>query len=183
MDTLPVRPSPAKISPPAPPPSRQNEAFSALYRKHRPFVRRALLGRGVAEANVEDLVQEVFTVVFGRGVFPPDDGQTRAYLWTIAVRIAANHRLLARHSRERSGEELPERGVEPRTVERIDAARWIRRVINRLSPKLRRVIVASEIEGRSIVDIAGELGIPVKTAHARIRLARNEIAKWRWLPT
>jgi RNA polymerase sigma factor (sigma-70 family) len=133
------------------------------------------------EADVEDLLQDVFTVVFCRGVFPPDDGQTRAYLWRIAHRTASNHRLLARHTRERSGEELPESSVEPRTLERIDAGRWILRAIHRLSPKLRHVIVALEIEGRTADDIAKELGIPVKTAHGRIRLARVEIARWRWL--
>jgi len=56
MDKLHVRPGPAKIPPPPP----RGDAFSALYTKHRAFVRSALLRRGISATNVEDLVQEVF---------------------------------------------------------------------------------------------------------------------------
>lgn len=182
METIPVHPSPAKISPPILPPSRRIDPFAALYREHRAFVRRVLLARGIAGADVEDLVQEVFTVVFRRGIFPPDDGQTRAWLWAIALRIGWNHRNLARHKVERFVQVIPVLGEEPRTVERIDAVRWLKRAVERLSPKLKAVLVGFVIEGRAMVDVARQLGIEVKTAWSRMKLARDEMARWGAVP-
>ncbi|MDC0746562.1 sigma factor-like helix-turn-helix DNA-binding protein [Polyangium mundeleinium] len=55
-----------------------------------------------------------------------------------------------------------------------------RRSLTRRSAALRRepapVLVAHEIEGRSMLEIARALGIRLKTAYARLQLARNRLA-------
>src|SRR5690606_12908857 len=111
-----VRPSSAKISLSIPPPPRGGDPFSALYRKHRAFVRAFLRRKGFAAADAEDLTQDVFAVAYRRGVYPPTDGQTRAWLSAITLRVVWNHRQLRRHRVERVFAELPELPEVPRAV-------------------------------------------------------------------
>jgi RNA polymerase sigma-70 factor, ECF subfamily len=49
--------------------------------------------------------------------------------------------------------------------------------VMRLRPKLRVVVVAHELEGRPMPEVAASLGIPLKTAYARLRLARVALAR------
>jgi DNA-directed RNA polymerase specialized sigma24 family protein len=85
---------------------------------------------------------------------------------------------------ERMFAEPPEVHQMPRYVERIDAARWIRRAIERLSPKLWVVFVAVEIHGQTIVEVAKQLDIGLKAAFSRLELARAKLWRWvgNWVP-
>src|SRR5687767_7546500 len=81
------------------PPGR-TERFRALYDAELDWVLRTLRRLGVAQADVEDLVHDVFVVVHRRlGDLEPGR-PVRPWLFGIAYRIAGNHFTRARTTRE-----------------------------------------------------------------------------------
>jgi RNA polymerase sigma factor (sigma-70 family) len=173
VDTLHLCPSPAKT--PA--------DLARLYLEHRPFVRSVLLGRGVPSRDVEDLVHDVFVIVIGR-IGDLDPARTpRPFLYVIACRVASNYRRRARIWREELAGDLPDEPL-PEIITTVEdelsaheAREQVLCRVGKLRPKLRAVLVAHELEGRPMPEIAALLGIPLKTAYARLRLAREALAR------
>jgi len=64
-----------------------------------------------------------------------------------------------------------------RTVERDEAARFLREGLEALSPELKEAIILRDIEGMAYLEIAGLLGIPEGTVKSRINRGRLELAK------
>ena len=175
MINVDVCPESAKKPVPLPSPEAH---FARFYREHRGFVRSVLLKHGRVEPReADDLVQEVFLVAWQRWGDLVGGEQARAWLFTVALYRAANHRKLARNRCEMLPGELPEPVVHSRMTQAVDAARLLARALRRLGRKVAAVLVAYEIEGRSMMAIARKLGIRLKTAYARLRLARERLAK------
>ena len=160
--------------------SSPEASFARLYRECRGFVRSVLVKHGRVEAReVEDLVQEVFLVAWQRRACLVWGEQAQSWLYTVALYRAANHRKLARNRAETLSGELPEPAAHPRTAQAIDAARLLWKAIQKLGKKLAPVLVAYEMEGRSIPEIARALRIRLKTAYSRLQLARMRLARLR----
>jgi hypothetical protein len=53
----------------------------------------------------------------------------------------------------------------------------VRQLIGRLSPKLRSILIMHDLEERPMDEIVAELKIPLKTAQARLKLARDEVLR------
>ncbi|MDI1483191.1 RNA polymerase sigma factor [Polyangium sp. y55x31] len=150
--------------------------FAWFYREYRGFVRSVLLKHGrVEEREVDDLVQEVFLIAWRRRDGLVWGEQARPWLYTVALYIAANHRKLARNRVEDLAGEVPEPVAFPRVTEAIDAARLLARALRKLGRKVAAVLIAYEIEGQSMMEIARRLRIRLKTAYARLRLARERL--------
>ncbi len=150
------------------------------YREHADFVWRSLQHLGVRDADLEDLLQEVFIVVHRklRGF----DGRSRVTTWLfgICLRVAARHRRRAFFRWESQPAEMPER-AETTTPE--DHAtdqqrrRVLERALSRLSLEQRAVFVLFELEGRPCHEIAELVAVPVGTVYSRLHQARQSIAK------
>src|SRR5262245_52406099 len=79
---------------------KQRELFDALYREHFDFVFRNLRRLGVAEAAIDDGLQDVYLVALRRiGEFR-EGTHAKAWLFAIVLRVAGNHR----HSQRRRGD-------------------------------------------------------------------------------
>lgn len=160
----------------APSPERSVEE---LFRAHGHFVWRTLSRMGVREADLPDLLQEVFVIVQRK--HRSFDGTSRATTWlfAIAARVAANHRRAARHRREALVADLPERPDEVESPEavvaRSQASELLHAAIDALPPQHRAVLVMYELEGQSGEEIASELGIPVGTVRSRLHHARKRV--------
>jgi len=164
-------------SPPRPPPSGPDPAvFREFYRKHAGFVRRVLSGRGVWDSAVEDIAQEVFLVAFKKWeTLILDD--VRRWLYVVALQLATNYRNLARHRREKLCDELPERSMEGYDPEAMDVPKFFERALKRLRPKVREVFVRYALQEEPMESIVADLRINVKTAYARVELAKANIAR------
>ena len=172
---LPPRsPSPAPARPP--PPARPSRLFARFYTDHRSFVRGILLRWGVAARDVEDVLQEVFIVAWRRWDML-DAAEPRCWLFVVAIRQASNYRQLARHRVEFSMHEPPESVAPSFEPESIDASRRLTRLLRRLGPKHREVFVRHALRGESIQEIASALGRKPKTVYARLRAARDHLAR------
>jgi RNA polymerase sigma-70 factor (ECF subfamily) len=142
------------------------------------FVYKSLLRLGVAKADVEDVMQEVYVVVHRRLKAFKHDSKLSTWVFGICLKVAAQHRRRAYHRRERQMEVVPE-GIEARTPEQL--AHWRERqrrlelILEGLSPEHRAVFVMFEIEGISCQEIAEQTGIAVGTVYSRLHTARKQI--------
>jgi RNA polymerase sigma-70 factor, ECF subfamily len=161
-----------------------------LFDAHADFVRRLAVRLGVAPAEADDLVQEVFLVAFRKlrsfdpARYAAGDGSRlpaeRAWLYAIALRVAASARRRARLRRLWGFGEV-EDPVDPATpasvLEVAEARRRVLRLVEGMSEKKRTVFLLFELEGLSGHEIARIVGAPLKTVWTRLFHARREFAK------
>ena len=151
--------------------------FSDVYR----MVGR-LLGPGASDADIEDVVQQVF--LQAHRALPRFRGESKVSTWLygIATRVVMTQLRSWRRQRrlertvEAELESIDRRSPEASAAEREELARaW--QAILRIKPKKRVVYVLFEIEGKSGEEIAALLEIPVATVWTRLHHARRELAK------
>lgn len=162
-------------------PSRRHDPrFGDAYRRYRGTVRGALAQLGVAEADRDDLAQEVFVVLLRQLGHLADDGSAtglRAWMYQTARRVAANHRRGQRR-RTQKQDALADVLATSSSAERdalADAALFLARVVEDLDEDARTILVLSEVEGRTGPEIASALGINVNTAYSRVRAVRAHL--------
>jgi RNA polymerase sigma-70 factor (ECF subfamily) len=150
-----------------------------LFRAHAPFVARMLYRLGVAPAELEDVLQEVFVVVHRLGGYVRGPATPTSYLGSIAIRAAASWRRRDNTQRARSSAHSPDElaaGSQDtvRMLELREDARQLERALARVDPKLRAVLVLVDLEGESCSAIAASEHIPVGTVYWRLHRARRK---------
>jgi len=154
------------------------EQLRSLFVEHAAYVWRTLRHLGIAPADVEDVVQEVFVVVHKRLADYQERAAMRAWLYSICLRVCSRHRRSRRRRPEDTQAEMPEISVAPeqeQDVERSEARKLGRSLIEALPDKLRVVFVMYELEHMSMSEIAEVLGCPIQTAYARLHRAREKV--------
>jgi RNA polymerase sigma-70 factor (ECF subfamily) len=171
--------------------SGDTEALGALYLRYAQMVRRAVrrFAPEIPGAQAEELVQDVFLLLYEKARTYQSRGKFKAFLFSIAVRKARTwrrntwlrRRVLAMASRE----ELPCGGEAFRAVD-VDAE--LRQVVNqalaRLSEGQRTVLLLHAVEGFTGDEIAEILDISAQTVRTRLFRARQlllenvNFAKW-----
>lgn len=156
--------------------------FITLYSEHREFVRRTVERHGVPSRDADDITQEVFAIAHQRIRDFDTARAARPWLFVIAIQRAANYRRLARNRIEPvSSQPLPDPPSETVDAEAallaFEERTLVRDLIGRLSPKLRAILVMHDLDEKPMDEIASELKIPLKTAQARLKLARDEVLR------
>ncbi|MEJ7728381.1 MAG: sigma-70 family RNA polymerase sigma factor [Polyangiaceae bacterium] len=149
----------------------------AIVEEHIDFIWRSLRQLGVAEADVDDAVQQVF-VVATQKLDRITPGAERSYVYSVALRVAAR----ARRSRDRRREATdpgllrhPDPAPDPEeVVARRQALALLDEILDEMPLALRAVFTLYELEEVNVPDIAAMLGIPVGTAASRLRRARED---------
>jgi RNA polymerase sigma-70 factor, ECF subfamily len=142
------------------------------------YVYHVLRRYGVAVSDVEDLVQEVFLVMWRRFSQYDPTRPIRPWLAGIAFRVAYNHR--QRAAREVPGGllDLEDARPDPEQSVASDGLRTlVWRVLDSLPEKHRFLILTHEVDGVPVREIAETLRVPIPTAHTRLRAARKAFAK------
>jgi RNA polymerase sigma-70 factor (ECF subfamily) len=147
-----------------------------IHRTHAEFVWLSLQRLGVREADIEDLLQEVFVVVHRR--LSSFDGSSRMTTWLfgICIRIAAAYRRRAYRRLEQSVAEVPEAATTDDANPEQNAASGQARA--RLAAVLdamekRALFVMFELDEMRCEDIAELLGVPLGTVYSRLHGARK----------
>jgi len=148
----------------------------AVYEEHGPFVCRSLRYLGVPEADLDDLLQEVFLVVCQRLPDYQERGRARSWLYSICTRVA-NAQRRKQFRRRESGPP----GDQVTAASQLDAVQdrealelgW--RLLQQLPPEQREVFVLFEVEGMPMAEIAQALDCPLQTAYSRLYKARERI--------
>ncbi len=152
--------------------------LTAIFREHAPYAWRVLRRMGVAEADVEDVVQEVFVVVHRRLAEFEGRSSLRTWIYGICLRTASDHRRRAYVRREHATSSPPERvGSAPqgRELEERELRARLDAALAQLDDDKRAVIVLFEIEGVAMREVAAATGVPEKTAYSRLYAARREL--------
>lgn len=150
--------------------------FSRIYARDRPFVRSVLLRFGVPPRDVDDLVQDVFTVVWRRIEVLVKDLEVRPWLYAVAANLAKNYRRLRRNHKEWFFGEIPDRAMVSFDLESlIDACRHLRQIMQRVGAKVREVVVRMTLDAQSVKDVAAALFVSPKTVHSRMRSMRQSV--------
>jgi RNA polymerase sigma-70 factor (ECF subfamily) len=149
-----------------------------VHQRHAEFVWLSLQRLGVRDADIEDLLQEVFVVVHRR--LPSFDGSSRMTTWLfgICMRVAAAYRRRAHRRHEESVALVPEppAGDEANPEESAatrEARDRLRAVLDAMDLEKRALFVMYELDEMTCEDIGEVLGVPVGTVYSRLHAARK----------
>jgi RNA polymerase sigma-70 factor (ECF subfamily) len=164
-----------------PPSLAEVPAFQEVYRAELSWVLRTLRRLGIPDAEVEDVAHDLFVAVFRHFDAYDPARPRRPWLFGFAIRIARDHRALARHRVEIKGEhaEPPASGRGPDdAIDQERKRRLVLRVLDALDLDKRSLIVMHDLDGMTAPQIAEILGVPVNTVYSRIRLARAAFERY-----
>jgi RNA polymerase sigma-70 factor (ECF subfamily) len=150
-------------------------SFDEVYSANVGFVWRVLRALGVPPTHLEDAAQDVFVVVHRRlGEF---EGRSAITTWLFAItrKVAASHR--RKHGPRPALETDLVAHADPfADTVRIEAARTIAAILDRLDDDRRIVFALVELEQIPVAEVARVLDLNVNTAYSRLRLARADFA-------
>jgi RNA polymerase sigma-70 factor (ECF subfamily) len=161
------------------PTPEQHEVIGAeaLFRAHAGFVASFLRRMSVPDADVDDLVQEVFVIAHRKGGYVPGPAQPRTWLGAIALRVAqSGRRSRQRHPSVPGDVALDAASEDLDPAEQLETQRALLRVqraLEQLSLEHRATFVLFEIEGESCENIATALQVPLGTVYSRLHTARR----------
>src|SRR4051794_4878456 len=155
-------------------------SFQAIYDAYYAEVARWIRALGGPAADQDDLIQEVFVVVYRR--LPDFDGRNLAgWLYRIAAHQVRDYRRLVwikyifRRSVALSSEVPSARPTPVMMLETRERQRNLERLLSRLSDPLRAAFVLFEIEGYTAEEISEMQSVPTNTVRARIHRARKKM--------
>jgi RNA polymerase sigma-70 factor (ECF subfamily) len=152
--------------------------FEEAYEHLFDFVWRSLRRLGVAEASIDDAVQDVFIVVHRRLEQFEGRSSLKTWIYAITLRVAHDHQRLARRKGGHAplDPSLPDEAPGPvESLVRAEAVRELERLLRTLDEDKRAVFVLAEIEEMTAAEIAETLGVKVNTVYSRLRAARREL--------
>ncbi len=160
-----------------------SQALGELFSRHAPMVRRLLAGLVGVEADLDDLVQDVFLQVH-RSIHG-FRGDSRFSTWLHQLTVYAGYNYL-RKPRKRY---IP---VDPSTLsttvdnrcsnahDRLLGRETLRRlydVLDKIKPKKRMAFMLYAVHGMSASEVAEQVGATVPTVKSRIWFARRELLR------
>ncbi len=156
-------------------------SFEGLYERWFEDVSRWVRALGAREAERDDLVQEIFLVVYRR--LSDFDGQNVAgWLYQIARRKVRDHRRLlwVKHLFGNSSLPLVDAMLTTKQsaldeLETKQKRELLAQLLEKLNEDQRAAFVMFEIEGSSGEEIAALTGVPINTVWARIHKARKKL--------
>jgi len=160
--------------------------FAELYESCFSFVWRTARRLGTVEANLDDVVQEIFMVAFRRQDEFEGRSSPKTWLYGIAFNVVRAHRrevgtkqphLLAEERRVDPGVLVDAADGPHEHAAKQEAARFLDQFLDSLDDDRRDVFVLAEMEQLSAPEIAAVLGAPLNTVYSRLRLARAEFSK------
>jgi RNA polymerase sigma-70 factor, ECF subfamily len=165
------------VSPPATSLAQVDEArLRRIVSAHFDPLWRFLRRLGIAEADVDDAIQEVI-LVLARKLRAVEEGSERSFVFSTAFRVASDMRRRTKRRREvdeASLTEVPSSARDPE--ESAHAQRLVAvfgRVLAQLSLEQRAVFVLYELEEFTMAEIAEALRLPMGTVASRLRRARE----------
>ena len=148
--------------------ARDEAALSVLYRRHVAAIYRFVLAQVRSEPEAEDLTSDTFArMLRGLDGFR-GEASFRNWLYQIARNVVRNHRRSARYRLDvpltptLSALDLP--GDEVGSEEGAAQAEDVLAVLQALPPRYRQVLELRFLAGRSLEDVAVQMGITVANA-------------------
>jgi RNA polymerase sigma-70 factor, ECF subfamily len=152
---------------------------SALFAEHCDYVWNTLRRLGVRREDLEDVTHDTFVAVYKQWSSYDPDRPIRPWLFGFALRIASDHRRLARHRYEVEAPASEPRDEKPDAAELLlqkEREEVAHAALSSIEVSRRAVFILHDLDGSTVPEIAAVLHIPVATAYSRLRLAREDFA-------
>jgi RNA polymerase sigma-70 factor (ECF subfamily) len=159
-----------------------NLKFSKCYLTERRYVGGIVRRSGIATADIEDAVQDVFCVLLSRITELDEQESLRGWLGRVATYVCRNRR---RGDRRRA-KWLMQQPLEPDCVRSSqcpatvhnspESTRALDRWLEHLEHKQRQVLLLTVFEGRSARELSELLGVSPNTVASRLRAARRRLS-------
>lgn len=153
------------------------DLFRSLFTGYSSYVAASLSRLGVPARDRDDLVAEVFVRVC-RALHAFDPSRSpKPWLFAFAIRVASEHRRLARNRHEVLHEETEhkdEAASAESLLEQKDARVLVEKALATLDMEKRTVFILHDLDEVPVPEIATGLGIAEGTAYSRLRAARAE---------
>jgi RNA polymerase sigma-70 factor (ECF subfamily) len=152
------------------------DALAGLYTRHRGVVNAVVRRQvpGLAGADAEDLCHEVFIELTRLAARYRPGGSVKAWLCGIALKKAWR-RSRGQWLRQRLLRGLGARTSAPSAGAQVDAGIEVERLLGRLAPPLREVVVLCLVEQLETTEVATALGVSVNTVWTRLHRARAQL--------
>ena len=152
--------------------------FAQVYEEHFDFVWRSARRLGVPEANLDDVVQDVFVTVYRRVNDFEGRSTLRTWIFGVLRRVVGDFRRTQRRKPTEALSSEPPTAAEDGPMEQAaqaEAARFLHRVLESLDDERREVFVLAELEQMSAPEIASALEVNLNTVYSRLRSARKAV--------
>jgi RNA polymerase sigma-70 factor, ECF subfamily len=153
-------------------------AWRGLYERYAPLIHRFAAALGVPAEEREDAAQDIFVAVFRSLRHFRGEAQLSTWIYRIAARHAirlGRRRRMRETMRTLMLKERPQPEIDP--SERSTRVATLDRLLGKLAPKKRTVLVLFEVEGLSAKEISDVVGCPENTVWSRLHHARAEMIK------
>lgn len=152
-----------------------DDALEQVYRQHYAFVWRSCRRLGVPDAELDDVVQEIFVIVHRRLADFEGRSAITTWLFSIAYRVVRDQR---RSAAARQRREALATGGRPPTepdkkLARAQAAGVLDELLGTLDDDQRSVLVMADIVNMTAPEIAELTETKLNTVYSRLRLARK----------
>lgn len=146
-----------------------------IFKEQGAFVLRLLRRLGVPDADLDDVVQDVFVIVHRSLDRYEERNHLRAWLYRIAVREASRHRRgRLPHATVPLEELATAASAGPEEHVQLSEARAdFERLLSVLDEERRTVFVLYEVEELSMEEVVEVVGCPLATGYSRLRSARK----------
>jgi len=162
--------------------SRRDREFEARVAECGPLAFRVAQGVLRNAADAEDVAQEALLRAYRKFDRLRDVTRFRGWLVRISFRLALDRWRSARRRERRETEwSLPERRPAPPTAEEIAVSNQfqarLEQALDEMPEKFRIVLLLAAIQGYTLEEVAGMLGVPTGTVKSRLFLARKQLAE------
>lgn len=158
------------------------DGLAAIYAAHFVDVARWARACGADDADVEDLVQEIFVIV-ARKLHIFDGRNLRGFLYRITRRTVRDYRRSTWFRTSRRQLPIEEHllaAAQPsdlQTPEKLHLRRMLESCLAHMSEKLRATFILFEIDGYTGEEIAQIQSLPVRTVWTRLHYARKSFVE------
>lgn len=152
-------------------------AFNALFRDYGNRLYRFALGYLKSEDEAEELVQEVFTIIWEKRADLKEELSFKSYLFTIAFNIIKKHfrtkAQISEYFKSRISDDSDMHTTEKINYESLH--QYITDLVNKLPERRKIIFIKSRFEGLNVKEIAEELKISHKTVENQLTNASKFI--------
>lgn len=155
------------------------DPLETLYQEHAPTLFRFLIRLTGNEAEVKDILQEIFIRLARSPSLLKDVASPRSYLFRMAHRLVIDHarREQTRHRYDEEAQRDPSLHDAPSAPDPDESWRQnlLRETLSTLPPEQKAVVILKIWEGLTYSQIADVLNIPADTAASRYRYALDKL--------